>query len=528
MARKSRKNQDVIISDTLENTMLRTVMYLRLSKEDIKEENTSIDNQRNIIRSFIDSNSDLQLVGEYVDNGLSGTNFERASFKEMIDKIERKEIDCIVVKDLSRFGRNVIDTGYYIEKFLPIYNVRFIAVNDNFDSIENINGDIILPLKNIINESYAKDISKKIKAQKKSLMLRGEYCGNFVPYGYIRIRDEDNKSKFIVDEETAIIVREIYELALNGFSPQYITRKLNDDLVLTPAQSKEKQGAIKNEKILGNGKWNLTMVKRILSSEAYIGSLVQGKRKSINGKEVKVPKEEWIVIKNSHKAIVEEKVFNDVQEIISKRSKKYDEYNLVPYEENYFRGKMFCGCCNSTLNVNKTKGFYNYYCRTRYTVDKNMCVGLNVSKHILLDKIYEELELKYKNFVDNSFLTNLDSEINNYDVEIKKLRSELNANKKYIKSLYENLVKNIISEDEYLDLKRFYEENNSKISQKINTLELQNRKNKKNIKAISTLNNELRCQDKIDEKTLSSFIKSVVVHKDKSVDIEFIFEEEVQ
>lgn len=189
---------------------------------------------------------------------------------------------------------------------------------------------------------------------------------------------------------------------------------------------------------------------------------------------------------------------------------------------------MFCGCCNSTLNVNKTKGFYNYYCRTRYTVDKNMCVGLNVSKHILLDKIYEELELKYKNFVDNSFLTNLDSEINNYDVEIKKLRSELNANKKYIKGLYENLVKNIISEDEYLDLKRFYEENNSKISQKINTLELQNRKNKKNIKAISTLNNELRCQDKIDEKTLSSFIKSVVVHKDKSVDIEFIFEEEVQ
>ncbi len=323
MARKSRKNIDTNIEVQVRKK-LKTVMYLRLSVED-KDVNSSIDTQRDIIKNYMSGNSEFELCGEFVDNGKTGTNFKRIGFLKMIEAVEKGDIDCIIVKDLSRFGRNMIDTGHYIEKFLPMYNVRFIAVNDNFDTNNKDENSLILPLKNIINETYARDVSFKVRKEVRAAMERGECINAKAPLGYARIK-ENKKNKFVVDEETASVVRKIFNLALDGLSHYEIGATLDQENVPTPNVFRKKQGVVKDDKLVGT-KWQGSYIRSILLNEVYIGNLVQGRRSKVGGKDIKLPREEWIIFKDNHTPIIDKHTFYSVQKIIEERDKKRTRSN---------------------------------------------------------------------------------------------------------------------------------------------------------------------------------------------------------
>ena len=217
-------------------------MYLRISCEDSnKKESESITNQKSMIQTFIDEREDLELVSIKIDDGYSGGNFERPAFKELMEEVKSKKVDCIIVKDFSRFGRNFIEVGKYIEEIFPFLEVRFISINDGYDSINNNSEQsLIVPFKNLINDAYLRDISIKIRTQLDSKRKNGEFIGSFAPYGYLK--DPKNKNKLIIDDYASKIVQEIFEMKLEGYTHTKIAEKLNNRGVLSPMEYKKHIG----------------------------------------------------------------------------------------------------------------------------------------------------------------------------------------------------------------------------------------------------------------------------------------------
>ena len=302
-------------------------IYVRLSKEDgdvstsAKAESNSISNQKDFIRNFLADKKDIRIVKEYVDDGYSGSNFDRPSFQTMMEDIKRGVIDCVVVKDLSRFGREYIDSGRYIERLFPALGVRFIAINDNYDSVtgKSQGDEIIIPFKNLINDAYCRDISIKIRSHLDVKRKNGEYIGAFVPYGYEK--SDDDKHKLVIDIYAAGIVKEIFRLKLHGMSQDAIATQLNNEGVLAPMEYKQSTGSGYQTGFLQNEKsvWSSVTVRRILENEIYIGNLVQGKRTTPNHKvkqEVVKPESDWIRIEKNHEPIISDRDFEIVQRLL--------------------------------------------------------------------------------------------------------------------------------------------------------------------------------------------------------------------
>lgn len=337
MARKSRKN--ITTMPDIASNLLKTAVYIRLSVEDNKNRGNSVDTQKQIIENFIAITPELEIYDSYIDNGLTGRNFDRPEFNRMLDDIEKGRIQCVVVKDLSRLGRNSISTGYYVEKHFPLRGVRFIAVNDNFDTANDFNNGsgIILPLKNMINEAYSMDIAKKIKAQQQQAMREGQFVGARPPYGYKKSPEDCHK--LVIDEVTAPVVKRIFEMSSEGVGLAPICRALNEDNILPPSQYAQSQGIISHKNLLGNGNWQTRTLMKILSSEVYMGDLVQGKSKSVNRKQMPNSEDKWIIVKDTHEPIIDRALFAKVQEIRAEKSEK----KSGEWTENIFKGKIVCG-----------------------------------------------------------------------------------------------------------------------------------------------------------------------------------------
>ena len=298
--------------------------YLRLSSDDgDKAESNSIGNQRSIINQYVKQNKELKNVEYYIDDGYSGTTFDRPDFNRMIDDIRKNNINCIILKDLSRFGRNYIEVGKYFDMILPNYNVRIIAINDNIDSFKDPNSinNVIVPFKNLMNDEYARDISNKVRSVLDNKKASGQFIGSTAPYGYLR--DPNNKHKFIIDKKAAKVVRKIFDMILDGKSRKEVATELNELNILPPALYKNEESNY-NYEIKDNTKlWNNKKLNKILKNRSYVGDLVQGKRKRISHKIKKtldLSEEEWIVFPNHHKAIISEDDFNRVQDIIYDRT----------------------------------------------------------------------------------------------------------------------------------------------------------------------------------------------------------------
>ena len=350
--------------------------YTRLSRDDgDKAESNSITSQKEIIRDYVRRHPEFVIVKEYADDGYSGVNFERPGFKQMMEDIKAKKIDCVICKDLSRFARNYIDAGRYLEKIFPFMGVRFIAINDNYDSCgEKAQSDaLIVPFKNLINDAYCRDISVKIRSQLDIKRKMGDFIGAFAPYGYRK--DEANRNRLVVDEEAARTVELIFRLRIQGLCNSAIADRLNSMGVLSPMEYKQAQGFNYSCGFRSNeqAEWSPMLVKRILSNEIYIGTLIQHKSGTPNHKikkRVEYDRDEWIVIENNHEPIICRSDFDTVQNLMLR------DVRTAPKQEkvHLFSGFVFCGDCKHTM-VRKTvpsggKKYHYLVCSTNKAGNK--------------------------------------------------------------------------------------------------------------------------------------------------------------
>ena len=302
------------------NQKLKCAGYYRLSKEDERsnDESSSISSQRMIVESFAKFNNFI-LVREYVDDGYSGGNFDRPGFKQMIEDIEKGRVNCVITKDLSRLGREMYNTGSYIEEYFLENNIRYIAINDSYDSSV---GDSMLGIRLGVNDLYIRDVSKKVCSSFKIKQERGDYIGSFPCYGYKK--DPNDKHKLIIDPEAAEIVKRIYNYALQGFGLNTISNRLTEEQIPIPiVYKKEPRGKLITDND-GYGIWKHGTIKNILTSEMYIGNMVQHtyKKQSYRSKKIiRIPKEEQIIVENTHEPIIDKETFDKVQEIMKTRSR---------------------------------------------------------------------------------------------------------------------------------------------------------------------------------------------------------------
>ena len=376
MARKSRKNiASPLPVQTSGMKIWRAGLYVRLSVEDNGSRGDSLETQQQIMEAHLALCPDIEIVEVYIDNGISGRTFERPAFQMMLADVETGKIDCVVVKDLSRLGRNAIDSGYYLEKYFPLHHVRFISVNDQYDSecADNSGSQIALPLKNLMNEAYAADISRKVRTQQNQAMRAGEFVGSRPPYGYRK--DPDNCHRLLVNEDTAPVVRQIFQWAADGTALNAIVKRLNETGVPTPSHYLASIGLISHEKLIGSGKWQSRTVGKILADQVYTGDMVQGKTRSVRRKQSPTPQEDWIVVQDTHEPLISRELFEQAQAARSKTAAKYVQNEKASFTPNIFRGRIFCGHCGKALHRQKSRDQYFFRCISNDRIGPGTCPG---------------------------------------------------------------------------------------------------------------------------------------------------------
>ena len=439
----------------LSNNLSKTYLcggYLRLSKEDGDVagsetlQSNSIENQKEYIEDYIHSKPEIKIVDFYVDDGYSGVNFDRPDFQRMLQDIKNKKIDCVIVKDLSRLGRNYIEVGKYIERLFPLLGVRFIAINDNFDSADDTaaSNNIIIPFKNLINDAYCRDISIKIRSHLEVKRKRGEFIGAFAVYGYMRGKD---KNKLIVDPYAAEIVKEIFGMKMDGMSQQAIADELNSLGILSPAEYKKEQGSGYKTvfQTHSKAKWTAMAVMRVLTNEIYVGTLIQGKESTPNYK-VKVrekkPREEWIRIENAHEAIINRADFEIISDIIQKDTRVTAGKRAV----SIYSGYLVCADCGCSMVRKKAySGSFEYV----YYV----CSGNKKNKDTW------QLHLKHLADLQESILYIRKTSYNSDKIKMmvlqsEKIKGDIEKYNRLKLECYEDYKNELITQDEYLLFKK--------------------------------------------------------------------------
>ena len=445
----------------------RTAIYARLSKEDgDKAESNSIQSQKSMCEEFINKHPDLELVETFVDDGYSGVDFDRPGFRKMEKAMQEGKINAMVCKDFSRITRNYIDGGRYLQKIFPQMGIRIMVINDNYDSFsESCQSDnITIPFKNLINDSYCKDISVKIRSNLEVKRRKGDYVGPFVPYGYKK--DPENKNRIVIDKDAASVVKEIFSLFKDGVSILNIAEQLNGMGVPSPMGYKCSTGSRYKTPFALNSapKWSYKAVKRILTNEIYIGILVQGKRGTPNYKVHKVEvkdEDEWIRVEDSHDPIIS---YDDFQ-IVKTMLERDTRMSSNEPEGNLFSGFLFCADCGQPMSrkiIPSGKKKYKYYVCSSHKYHKN-CSSHSISEkilnstitHVIKDQVSDVLcvseALDYINRIP-------DSPAYDYEAQITKLEEEIEVIKEKKLGLYESFTDGVIDKSEYTDFRNRYTE----------------------------------------------------------------------
>lgn len=517
-------------------------LYLRLSRDDgDKEESNSITGQRELLRDYLSKHPDIRETAVRVDDGWSGSTFDRPAFQKMIEDVKAGLTDCVIVKDLSRFGRNYLDAGEYIERIFPFLGVRFIAVNDNYDSLEGkkSSDDLIIPFKNLINEAYCRDISVKIRSQLEIKRKKGQYLSAFAAYGYLK--DEQDKNRIIVDEFAADIVRDIFQWKLEGISPQDIANALNRLGVLSPMEYKRSLGMKFATPFKTNAKalWSAAAVIRILKNPIYIGTLAQGKNTTPSykvHKRVTKAEAEWCVIEDNHEAIVPKLLFDSVQRVLQRDTRRSPDAEGEAV--SLFSGMVFCGDCGASM-VRKTipsgNKRYVYYVCSANKHDRSVCSAHRIRDNVLEDIVFSSLKVHIQEVVDMSELLAMTDTAPLRTAEAQKIQRQLDKKQeeyaklqKLLTSLYENLVSGIIDRNEYTRLKGSFSSRAAEAEKQMDAL----RDSLANIKERGTENvwmEEFRKHQGItalDRAIVVSLIDKILIHDDNTVELIYRWQDE--
>ena len=539
MARKSRKQR--LAPMPAPSLYVNVALYIRLSVEDNKKRGCSVENQKLVLNDFLADKPDFVVYDTYIDNGATGTNFHRPGFQQMLSDIEAGHIDCVIVKDLSRLGRNSIDTGYYIEQYFHTHNVRFIAVTDQFDTADpgSLHSGIMLPLKNMINEAYALDIGRKIKAQARQAMKDGDYIGARAPYGYRK--DPDNCHKLLIDEDTAPVVRQIFEWAHGHVALNRIVRNLNEMGITASSHYKKSTGEITSPGLIGSGKWQTRTVMKILESEVYTGDLVQGKTKIVDHQQVKAGEDNLIIARRTHEPIISYELFTAVQEYRKQICEESRAVPKRPYTPNIFKGKVFCADCGRSLHrqrAERKKGpdVYWFHCLTNSRVAKDSCKGVMMQETELIATVTAILEKELSVALGMSLpLFQLEAkqkkDKDRLKTQMSARRQETEKKRRLIRGLYENFVQGILTNEEYFELKADYEESINTLSGEIEALE-------KDMDALDSRLVRYRAMEK-DAKSLTQdhaltaelidrLIERIEIDHERNIHVTFRFKSEFQ
>ncbi|WP_130838195.1 recombinase family protein [Lachnoclostridium sp. Marseille-P6806] len=530
------------ISDTY-----RVAMYLRLSQDDekydkdFKAESNSISNQRLQIQDYIDKNEEMELAKEYVDDGYSGINFERPAFKEMMEDVITGSINCIVVKDLSRFGRDYIDSGRYLQRVFPSLDIRFIALNDNYDSFtaSETEKNLVIPFKNFINDNYCRDTSAKVRSVCKVKRKQGQFISNYAPYGYEK--DKEDKHKIVIDKEVEYVVRKIFSMKLEGYSSYSIAKHLNDNGIPSPMEHKKTKGIRYKTGFSTKAvaKWDTPAVNRILINEIYIGTLQQGKREKINYKLDKVvskDKSDWIEIEDNHEAIIDPHDFEIVQKLLKCDIKA----KTVGEKADLFSGLLFCKDCNAQMTKKVDKRGKT---PTVYYICSSYNKGQDCSRHSIkqeeLQRTVLEMIRHYIQYLGE--YESVSEKIKEMEVSYE-LFQKIDKRQEYTKkskakfellksSLYQDLKEGIIAEEEFYDMREFY---TNRIVESELILEKQSKEiarlYKKSLGNQNFLADIKKYQNigTLERGLLVRLVDKIYVLEDKKIEIQFNYDETIE
>lgn len=453
----------------------RAAAYLRLSKEDSslfldngRRESNSITNQKSLILKAVELIPDFILCDFYIDDGFSGLNFNRPDFCRMEQDILAGKINAVIVKDLSRFGRDYIEVGRYIKKVFPKLGVRFLSVLDHFDSFNASENDknLMIPIKNFLNDNYSRDISMKIRSNQSMMRRQGLYIGAYAPYGYQK--SEENKHCLVTDQEAAKIVRKIFDWKLEGKSAQSIATTLNDLGVFCPSEYKERKGTLYKSGFQTKlqGSWSAVTILRILSNKVYLGTLEQGKRQRLSYKLTKVlerPEQEWDVVPDTHEAIVSKSDFENVARLLKLETRKIAGKETVAL----FAGILFCGDCYKAMNRRVVK--YKQK-ETIYYICSSNNRGNGCSRHSIKEEDIKNILLNLLNQYKKSFagISEYFEKIELFEVqneealitktELEWRQEELEHCEKQLCILKQDFEAGILSKEEYHEFKQNFEE----------------------------------------------------------------------
>lgn len=551
MARKSRKNTDAVIETPAQtSSYFSTAIYIRLSIENSgkDDDGDSITNQISFCKAYLAEHTDLKLYDIYEDNGEKGTNFDRPEFKRMMDDIRGGKVKCVLVKDLSRFGRDYIEAGEYLEKIFPFMGIRFISITDGYDSLtcDDAEGALMIPLKNMINDVYAKDISRKIITSFRARQEKGEFLPAFAPYGYVKSKEV--AYRYEIDQETAPYVRMIFEWKAEGVSHNEICKRLNDMGAVTPARRKVDIGIWRAEKYK-HTVWHGRTIIDIMKNPTYTGCIVYGRIPKSLYEGIKMhraPEEEWRYVPDAHEPIVSQELFDKVQKMFADRAEKFkakmdENAPLRELVTNHFKGKIYCGDCGKRMRFVKPTD-------KRYPVDQDhavyVCGGYldsgysRCSRHsirypVVADAVLAaiiiqlELALKQEQLIrqmrgsvrEKNLIDKYVGQINYLSQELKKTNSKREA-------LFENFAEGILDEAEYQFAKKKYDEEAKEIEKKL-TVE---KAKKVQLDDILSLSNEWlmtihKAENviEIDAGLVKHLVSSVKIFEDNRVEVELNF-----
>ena len=534
------------MKDSTKTVKFNVAVYLRLSKEDgdiseniSKRVSNSISNQIRVIQDFLNKVPHVSIYDYYTDDGFSGVNFERPEFLRMKHDILDGKVNMVIVKDLSRFGREYIEVGRYIQKIFPSLGVRFVSVLDHFDSLTATSNDyhLLLPVKNFVNDNYCRDISQKVRSSQSAMRKSGLYVGSYVAYGYMK--NPKNKNEIIIDESAAVIVRKIFNWKLDGINVYSIVDKLNQMGIPSPMEHKRLQGINFKTGFSRNAKpkWCDSTVYAILNNPIYTGTLEQGKKTKVNYKVKKVidkPREEWDIYPNHHEAIISQEVFERVKEL----SKRDTRRSLKAEKVSPFSGFLYCNECKKPMirRVYRYKGreMVSYICST-YNRQKgcsshkikeeelNVIVSSTIQQYMVavceIDKL---IEANYSppNHVSEHFLE-FSSKINAKNIELERYS-------KMQSFLYRDLKEELITDEEYQDYTKFYENSIYKIKKEIKLIREEMQTHFENEKKAGTWIEEVKANRSVKTVSrimLTSLVDKIIIKEQSKVKIVFQFED---
>lgn len=524
----------------------KAVIYARLSSEDDRKiASHTADNQIALLRDYIDSQDDMELVECYCDRGFSGTKFDRPDFVRMIEDMKLGKFDCIVVKDLSRLGRNYLEAGNYMEKIFPMYGVRFICVSDGFDSLYSkpMEDGMLVPLKNLINEAYAKDISKRVAISKENQQKRGEFIGTQPPLGYLK--DPEDCHHLIPDPDAMQIIKDMFAWRLEGKSVTAIARQLNKMGIPSPLQYRIQKGMEKNTKYK-DVRWDGCSVGCILRNVAYIGDMEQGYQKGALYKGIpdhRQKKEQRIYVMGTHEPIVDKVTFFKVQELMDEVTNKHkqvqDKYKHLNRKDDIFKGLLYCADCNCKLSfyrrtVKLPSGYFHYYtylCRN--TPYREECTKKNMKMEKLEEIVKELINLHISLYMEREDVLRelnmrkpVTDERSRLEQKKKEMLDEVDVIEGRSRNLYEDLKDETISEAEYLSLKKDYADKMEQLKKQCEEMEASIRMLKPDAKVSLDVSDNMKKFGGFTELTpeiIRAFIKRITFFGDNRIEVEYTF-----